>query len=52
MLGDCHVVGDLRWAGSWGLEADFVAVARCSVLVISKANIRVRHAAIRAPSAP
>ena len=29
------MVGDERWAGSWGLRADFIAKTTCSVLFVS-----------------
>ena len=35
------MVGDDRWAGSWGVDADFVAGTRCSMLVVPAESIRV-----------
>ena len=32
VVGDCARVGDERWAGSYGVEADFVARDNCSVM--------------------
>ncbi len=40
-LGDCIVVGDTRWAGSYGIDADFVAREHCAVLFIKKEDIQV-----------
>ncbi len=25
VIGDCAVIGDIRWAGTYGIDADFVA---------------------------
>ena len=36
------VVGDLRWAGAYGVNADFVARTHCSVEFISTEDIMVR----------
>ena len=35
VFGDTTVVGDLRWAGSYGIDADFVAGEHCCVAQIS-----------------
>ena len=26
VIGDCCVIGDVRWAGTYGVDADFVAL--------------------------
>ncbi len=42
-----ELCGDLdgRWAGSWGIKADFIAKTMCSVIYISAEELRVRVAA-------
>ncbi len=40
-LGDCVVIGDERWAGSYGMDADFVAQDHSSVLFIKTRDIKV-----------
>ncbi len=37
------VVGDPRWAGTFGVAADFVAKTHCSVEVITSEDIEVYH---------
>jgi hypothetical protein len=41
-LGDSVVAGDLRWAGAFGVNVDFVARSHCSVVTIDVEEIRVR----------
>ena len=31
-----------RWAGSWGIEADFVAKTKCSLLCIDSKDLQAR----------
>jgi hypothetical protein len=40
-VGDCAVAGDLRWAGTFGVNIDFVARTHCSVAHIAIDDIRV-----------
>jgi hypothetical protein len=40
-IGGCTVVGDLRWAGAYGVQADFVARTHCSVEIIMTEDIEV-----------
>ena len=42
VIGDCHVVGDQRWAGTWGVNADFSARTACSIMCIRSSDILVR----------
>jgi hypothetical protein len=42
-IGGSVVVGDTRWAGTFGVAADFVARTHCSVEVITKEDIQVCH---------
>ena len=42
VVGDCSILGDLRWAGAWGINADFAARTACSVMSIATADILVR----------
>ncbi len=41
VVGDCHLLGDQRWAGAWGIDADFSARTACSVMRISSSDILV-----------
>ena len=40
-IGDCAVAGDLRWAGTFGVNVDFVARSHCSVAVIAVKDVLV-----------
>ncbi len=40
-VGDCVVAGDLRWAGTFGVNVDFVARSHCSVALIAIEDIQV-----------
>jgi hypothetical protein len=40
-IGDSAIIGDDRWAGTFGVEADFVATTHCSVAFISTQDIQV-----------
>jgi hypothetical protein len=40
-IGDGSVVGDTRWAGTFGVQADFVARTHCSVGIITLEDIQV-----------
>ena len=41
-IGGSSVVGDRRWAGTFGVEADFVARTHCSVEIIRTDAIKAR----------
>jgi hypothetical protein len=41
-LGDSAIAGDLRWAGSFGVNIDFVARSHCSVEFILIEDIQAR----------
>jgi hypothetical protein len=40
-VGDCILVGDERWAGAWGIDADFSARTACSIMCIRSSDILV-----------
>ncbi len=40
-IGDGSVVGDTRWAGSFGVQADFIARTHCSMGIIKLEDIQV-----------
>ncbi len=40
-LGGGTVVGDSRWCGAYGIQADFIARSHCAVEVISTEDIEV-----------
>jgi hypothetical protein len=40
-IGGSVVVGDTRWAGTFGVEADFVARTHCSIEIIASEDIEV-----------
>ncbi len=42
-IGGCSIVGDKRWAGAYGINADFIASSHCSVEYISKEAIKVQQ---------
>jgi hypothetical protein len=41
LIGDSAVIGDSRWGGSWGIQADFLARTRCCVVSIRIADLQV-----------
>ena len=43
-FGDLSILGDPRWAGAFGIHADFVAVDNCFLTCISIADIKVNAA--------
>ncbi len=47
VVGESSVVGDTRWAGSWGIQADFTAKTACSIMAINVADIQVLFIARR-----
>ncbi len=49
-IGSCCIVGDKRWAGAYGVVADFIASSHCSVEYISKEDIKVPASAALHPS--
>ena len=40
-IGDCALAGDKRWAGTFGVNVDFVARSHCSVAVIAVEDVQV-----------
>ncbi len=40
-IGDSVLTGDLRWAGTFGVNLDFVARSHCSVEFISAEDMQV-----------
>jgi hypothetical protein len=40
-IGDCVLSSDLRWAGTFGVNLDFVARSHCSVEFISTEDMQV-----------
>jgi hypothetical protein len=40
-IGGSVVVGDTRWAGTFGVNADFVARTHCSIEIIASEDIEV-----------
>jgi hypothetical protein len=40
-IGDCSLAGDPRWAGTFGVNLDFVARCHCSVEFISVEDMQV-----------
>ncbi len=40
-IGSCTIVGDSRWAGAYGVDADFVAITHCSAEFIPTSEIQV-----------
>ena len=37
------MLGDVRWAGAWGIQADFIAKTPCSIMYIDKQEVLVRN---------
>ena len=48
VIGSDAVIGDDRWAGAWGVRADFIAKTVCSAIFLPSEDVHVR----RAPVAP
>ena len=42
-IGDCVLAGDKRWAGTFGVNVDFVARSHCSVAMIAVEDVQVFH---------
>ena len=42
-IGSSSVIGDKRWAGTYGVDADFVAKTHCSVEFISTETVDVSY---------
>ena len=42
VIGSDVVIGDTRWAGAWGLRADFIAKTTCSILFVAVGDVMVR----------
>ena len=45
-FGESSIVGDKRWAGSYGVNIDFVARSHCSVEIIAIEDIQASVFAI------
>jgi hypothetical protein len=45
VFGDCSVLGDTRWLGSYGVVVDVVAMEHSTILSISANDIRVHPSA-------
>ena len=41
VFGDTAILGDRRWAGAYGVDADFVAGEHCSIARIRTKDIQV-----------
>ena len=41
MIGGCTLANDMRWAGAFGISADFVAKSHCSVEIVADEDIKV-----------
>jgi hypothetical protein len=41
-IGDCVLAGDVRWAGTFGVNLDFVARSHCSVDFVATDDIKVK----------
>ena len=41
LLGDTSILGDERWAGSYGINANFVAGLHCSVARVHTCHVQV-----------
>jgi hypothetical protein len=41
VFGDTAILGDRRWAGAYGIDADFIAGEHCSIARIHKTHIQV-----------
>jgi hypothetical protein len=42
-IGDGSIVGDTRWAGTFGVQADFIARTHCSIGIIKLEDIQVSY---------
>jgi hypothetical protein len=40
-IGDNSILGDPRWAGKYGVEAEFVVEENCKTVVITAKDIKV-----------
>ncbi len=41
-IGDNSILGDHRWGGLFGVDADFVANENCKIACVLSADVRVR----------
>ena len=41
-IGDNSILGDRRWAGMYGVHADFVARENCKIVCVAAADVMVR----------
>ena len=48
-IGDSAISGDLRWAGSYGVNVDFVARSHCAVEIILLEDMQASAKKTRAP---
>ena len=46
-FGDCAVVGDKRWTGSYGVDVDLVALEHCTVKFVRTEHIQVLKSVVR-----
>jgi hypothetical protein len=42
VIGENSVLGDVRWAGAFGIQADFIAKTPCSIMCVDKRDVLVR----------
>ncbi len=42
VIGSDTVIGDDRWAGAWGVRADFIAKTVCSAIFLPSEDVHVR----------
>ena len=49
MFGDTAILGDRRWAGAYGIDADFIAGEHCSIASIHTSHIQVNDVNPRFP---
>ena len=45
-FGDLSVLGDQRWAGAFGIHADFIAVDNCFLTCISTTEVLVKFTCV------
>ncbi len=41
VIGSDVVIGDTRWAGAWGMKADFIAKTKCCILFVTANDVMV-----------
>ena len=50
-MGENSVLGDVRWAGAWGIQADFIAKTPCSIMCVDKNEVLVRSRILKSEGA-